>query len=107
MIIGIDEVGRGAWAGPLVVGAVSLSKKIKGLDDSKNLSRNKRQELACEISKKADFVSIGWAESSEVDDYGLSAALTLATLRALTGLDNKTEIIIDGNDCHLSQSWTY
>lgn len=102
MIIGIDEVGRGAWAGPLVVGAVSLAKKIKGLDDSKNLSPNKRQKLAGEIAKKADFVGIGWAESFEVDDYGLSAALTLATLRALVGLDDKTEIIIDGNSNYLT-----
>lgn len=103
MIIGVDEVGRGAWAGPLVVGAVGLSKKIQGLDDSKKLSPKQRRILAEKVYDQAEFVGIGWAESFEVDDYGLSASLTLATLRALVGLDDKTEIIIDGNSNYLAE----
>lgn len=97
MIIGIDEVGRGAWAGPLVVGAVSLKTNVDGLNDSKLLTAKQRQDLSKIIYEKADFIGIGWASSSELDDYGLSAALTLATLRALKDIDNETEIIIDGN----------
>lgn len=102
MIIGIDEVGRGAWAGPLVVGAVSLTKKIKGLADSKQLTSKQREVLVGKIHDHAEFIGIGWAESSEVDDYGLSAALALATLRALKNIDEKTEIIIDGNSNYLT-----
>lgn len=97
MLIGIDEVGRGAWAGPVVVGAVSLEATIGGLNDSKLLTAKQRVELAKEIKQKALFIGIGWASSSEVDDYGLSAALTLAAHRALREIDNNEEIIIDGN----------
>lgn len=97
MIIGIDEVGRGAWAGPLVVGAVSLKSNIDGLNDSKLITAKQRVKLAKEIKQNTSYIGIGWASSSEVDDYGLSAALTLATHRALKEIDSGAEIIIDGN----------
>ena len=61
MILGIDEVGRGPWAGPLVVGAVVLGEHtIEGLTDSKKLSDKKRRELAELISTQADAVGLGW-----------------------------------------------
>lgn len=59
MILGIDEVGRGAWAGPLVVGACVLNgAKIDGLTDSKALSKKRREELAAEIL--ASEAIVGW-----------------------------------------------
>lgn len=98
MILGIDEVGRGPWAGPLVVGAVVLGDaKIEGLNDSKKLSAKKREKLAYEIKEKALAASTGWVSSSELDEYGLSEALKLAARRAVAKIDaGYDKIIIDG-----------
>lgn len=96
MIIGVDEVGRGAWAGPLVVGAVALGEEVKGLKDSKLLSKHTRENLDKQIRASAQFVGLGWVEPKEIDDVGLSRALVLATERALIGAPD-VEIIIDGN----------
>ena len=84
MILGIDEVGRGAWAGPLVVGACVLNgAKIEGLTDSKVLSKKQREKLSVEISKSSAIISLGWVSNDEIDEIGLSAALKLATRRAV------------------------
>ena len=105
MILGIDEVGRGAWAGPLVVGACVLNDaKIKGLTDSKALSRKQREKLSAEISKSSAIIGLGWVSNDELDKIGLSAALKLATRRAVKEVQIKckkqnikfNEIIIDG-----------
>ena len=98
MILGIDEVGRGPWAGPLVVGAVVLGEHtIEGLTDSKKLSDKKRRELAELISTPADAVGLGWVYSAEIDEVGLSRALVLATMRAVEQISVPYhEIIIDG-----------
>lgn len=98
MVLGIDEVGRGPWAGPLVVGAVVLSDaKIEGLNDSKKLSAKKREKLAYEIKEKALAVATGWVSSGELDEYGLSEALKLATRRAVEKIDVEYDkVIIDG-----------
>jgi len=97
LLVGIDEVGRGAWAGPLVVGAVSLGKRPRGLADSKQLAKAKRAELAEKILASATFVGIGWADNEEIDAFGLSTAINLAIRRAIRRLDFEAEIIIDGN----------
>lgn len=105
MILGIDEVGRGAWAGPLVVGACVLNgAKIKGLTDSKALSKKQREKLSVEISKSSAIIGLGWVSNDELDEIGLSAALKLATRRAVKEVQIKckkqnikfNEIIIDG-----------
>lgn len=98
MILGIDEVGRGPWAGPLVVGAVVLGGVIiEGLTDSKKLSKKRREQLDIEIRENAQGFGIGWVEASEIDDIGLSAALVLATKRAVEQINvSYHEIIIDG-----------
>lgn len=98
MILGIDEAGRGPWAGPLVVGAVVLGGEvIDGLTDSKKLSKKRREELSDEIYAKASAVGVGWVSAEEIDDIGLSASLTLATKRAVERIDVPYhEIIIDG-----------
>lgn len=97
MIVGIDEVGRGPWAGPLVVGAVVLGCEIEGLTDSKKLNKKRREELNAEIVEKAAATGLGWVHAEELDTIGLSASLVEATKRAL--LEIKVpyhEIIIDG-----------
>ena len=99
MILGIDEVGRGPWAGPLVVGAVVLpeSHTIEGLTDSKKLSAKKRQQLDMLIREQAVGWGLGWVYASELDTIGLSAALKLATVRAVEAVRAPYhEIIIDG-----------
>lgn len=98
MILGIDEVGRGPWAGPLVVGAVVLGDtSIAGLADSKTLSGLRRTKLAAEIHQKAAAVGLGWVHADEIDSIGLSAALRLATRRAVEQIRAPYhEIIIDG-----------
>lgn len=98
MIAGIDEVGRGPWAGPLVVGAVVLGDaNIEGLTDSKKLSAKRRETLADEIYKKAAGVGLGWVHATELDEIGISASLVEATKRALAQITVPYhEIIIDG-----------
>jgi ribonuclease HII len=98
VIVGIDEVGRGCWAGPLLAGAVVLSEPIAGLRDSKKLSKAQREKLAVTIHAEALAVGIGWVTAQELDTIGLTKAVGLAMERAVAqitvGFD---EIIIDGN----------
>jgi ribonuclease HII len=98
MILGIDEVGRGPWAGPLVVGAVVLgSADISGLTDSKKLSKKRRDEFDALIRERAAGIGLGWVSPLEIDTIGLSAALKLATKRAVEQIRAPYhEIIIDG-----------
>lgn len=98
MILGIDEVGRGAWAGPMVVGAAVLGDVIiPGLTDSKKLTKRMRERLAVEIKQKALGIGLGWVSARTIDEIGLSAALKLAARRALADVGcNYDEIIIDG-----------
>ncbi len=105
MILGIDEVGRGPWAGPLVVGAVILGgAEIDGLDDSKKLTKKRREALDVEIREKAAAWALGWVSAQELDDIGMSEALRLATRRVVEQIQAQcrqqnlafSEIIIDG-----------
>ena len=98
MILGIDEVGRGPWAGPLVVGAVVLGDAdIEGLTDSKKLSKKRREVLDKEIRDKAASFGLGWVHADEIDKVGLSEALRVATIRAVEQIEAPYhEIIIDG-----------
>lgn len=98
MIVGIDEVGRGAWAGPLCVGAVCLGDvAIDGLTDSKKLTPKKREKLAQEIKEKAAGVGLGWVSAKVIDGIGLSRALKLASRRAMSQITCEyDQIIIDG-----------
>lgn len=98
MILGIDEVGRGPWAGPLVVGAVVLGgATIEGLTDSKKLTRKQRELLDIEIRAKAKSIGLGWVEASLIDEIGLSKALVMATKQAVEQItESYHEIIIDG-----------
>jgi len=98
MILGIDEVGRGPWAGPLVVGAVVLGgAQIEGLTDSKKLSKKRREDLDLLIRSQASGFGLGWVFPEEIDEVGLSQSLVLATKRAVEQIKTSySEIIIDG-----------
>lgn len=98
MIVGVDEVGRGCWAGPVVAGAVLLGKRISGLKDSKKLSKSQREKLDAEIRVSAIAFGIGWVPASEVDALGLTEAVRAAMERALAQIVvDYDELIIDGN----------
>ena len=98
MILGIDEVGRGPWAGPLVVGAVVLNDTvIEGLTDSKKLSKKQREALSHKIINSKADIGLGWVHADELDRIGLSNSLIEATKRAVSQISSPYhEIIIDG-----------
>ena len=98
MTLGIDEVGRGCWAGPVVAGAVVLDKRIRGLKDSKKLTKQERERLDVLIRKRALAIGIGWASPQEIDELGLTKAVSLAMERAVAEITTQyEEVIIDGN----------
>lgn len=104
MILGIDEAGRGPWAGPLVVSAVVLGgAEIEGLTDSKKLTKRRREALELVILEQAVAAATGWVSSAELDELGMSEALRLATRRAVEQIHAPYhEIIIDGTVNFLS-----
>lgn len=98
IIVGVDEVGRGCWAGPLVASAVILGEPITGLKDSKKLTKTERERLAAEIETSAQAFGLGWAEPALIDHLGVTSAIRLAVEQALTAITIPyDEIIIDGN----------
>ena len=101
-IAGVDEVGRGPLAGPVVTAAVILDRNnpIDGLTDSKKLSEKQRELLAVEIRQKAICWALGRAEVEEIDDINILQATMLAMQRAVASLAQKAEyVLVDGNRC--------
>jgi ribonuclease HII len=98
MIVGIDEVGRGCWAGPLCVVALAGDEaSLQGVRDSKQLSRKMRAELYKMIVREAGGIGIGWASAAQIDAYGLGTMLKHTARRAYEQLDVPHEsVIIDG-----------
>lgn len=100
LIVGIDEAGRGPWAGPLTAAAVLLPVEcvMNGVKDSKQLTIDGRSRLAAVIARTAQAVGLGWASPSEIDQLGLRIATTLAMGRAYAQLGElRARIIIDGS----------
>lgn len=101
MRIGIDEVGRGPLAGPVLAAAVHLPAPIAGITDSKKLSRERREALALLIREQAIW-ALGAASVAEIDRLNILAASHLAMRRALARLlprlrDSPLEILVDGH----------
>jgi len=108
MLIGIDEVGRGCWAGPmLVVAACQTGQLPSGLNDSKKLSKKQREAIFPELVSSFKFGE-GWVEPNEIDKLGLSGAMRLGVGRALSKLGASTDdrIIMDGKVNFCSQYFT-
>jgi ribonuclease HII len=99
IIVGIDEVGRGAWAGPLLVAAVVLEPvALKGVTDSKLLSAARRMVLSRLIKSAARGVGFGWVSVVEIDAIGLAQALRLGARRAVANVACPYDVaIIDGS----------
>lgn len=101
-IAGVDEVGRGPLAGPVVAAAVILDpdKPIEGLTDSKKISAKKREQLFHVICENAAAYAIGRAEVEEIDKINILQASLLAMQRACAQLTIKPDhILVDGNQC--------
>ena len=96
-VAGVDEVGRGPLAGPVVTAAVILSSPIEGVTDSKKLSPLKRRQLAVEIRERALCFAYGRAEVDEIDRLNIHHATLLAMKRAIEGLSVcPTKVLVDG-----------
>ena len=100
LMAGVDEVGRGPLAGPVVAAAVILDERrtIRGLNDSKLLTPATRERLSIEIRAKALCVSIGEATVDEIDRINILQAALLAMRRAVDGLHLTPQVVVvDGN----------
>ncbi len=97
LIAGVDEVGRGPLAGPVVTAAVILRDPIEGIKDSKMLTAARRQQLACQIKEKAYAFAYGRAEVEEIDSLNIHHATLLAMKRAIEALKiAPEEVWVDG-----------
>jgi ribonuclease HII len=102
LIAGVDEVGRGPLAGPVVAAAVILdpSRPIRGLRDSKLLTPQRREVLAEQIRACALAWALGRAEVEEIDSINILRASLLAMQRAVSALPRAPEVVlVDGNQC--------
>lgn len=102
MIAGVDEVGRGPLAGPVVTAAVILPTgvEIAGLDDSKKLTKAKRIVLAEIIKRQAVCYAFGEASAAEIDQLNILQATMLAMQRAVAKLSiTPSSVLVDGNRC--------
>jgi ribonuclease HII len=100
-IAGIDEAGRGAWAGPVCAAAVvlpldrpNLAELLGGVRDSKLLSPARREALLPIIEEVAVAVGVGWADPAEIDEMGIAPATRQAMARALSGLNGQVSALL-------------
>lgn len=99
-VAGIDEVGRGALAGPVVVGAVILaSYEVFGIDDSKKLSPKKREDISSKIKENCIGWSIGITNEKVIDEKNILQATYLAAREAINNLQPKPNLILADKGC--------
>jgi ribonuclease HII len=99
IVVGIDEVGRGAWAGPLTLGAVVLPKdrRVNKVRDSKMLTEYEREALFDRVAGWCEAWAVGHASPEECDELGMSEAQRLAASRALADLGvTPDRVLLDG-----------
>ena len=99
VVVGVDEVGRGSWAGPISVGAAVLprDRRVYGVRDSKMLTESERERLFPRLAAWCATWAVGHASQQECDDLGMSAAQKLAARRAIDGLGVTPDaLLIDG-----------
>jgi len=109
-VAGVDEVGRGAWAGPVVVCAVIAGPGFRdppdGLTDSKRLTPRRRAELAAELPGWVAAYAIGEASHEEIDAAGMTAALRRAAVSALGQLSERPDaVLLDGSHDYIGRPW--
>ncbi|MBZ4320382.1 ribonuclease HII [Streptomyces huiliensis] len=108
IVAGVDEVGRGAWAGPVTICAAvtGLRRPPEGLTDSKLLTPKRRRALAGQLESWVTAYALGHASPEEIDELGMTAALRLAAVRALDGLPVRPDaVILDGKHDYLGEPW--
>jgi ribonuclease HII len=110
LIAGVDEVGRGAWAGPVVVCAAvaraGFPEPPGGLTDSKRLTAKRRAELAAELPAWVAAYAIGSASHEQIDALGMTAALRLAARAALDQLPERPGVVLlDGKHDYIGSPW--
>src|SRR5215210_4610181 len=99
VVVGVDEVGRGSWAGPISVGAAVLprDRRVYGVRDSKMLSETERERLFPRLTAWCSAWAVGHASQAECDALGMSAAQKLAARRAMEGLGVVPDcVLVDG-----------
>lgn len=99
VIAGVDEAGRGPWAGPVVAAAVILPAgfELEGLDDSKKISKKKREAFFYDITNICDY-GVGVINETVIDQVNILAATKLAMRSAIFDLYSKPEVVLlDGN----------
>lgn len=102
LVAGVDEVGRGPLAGPVVTAAVILpiDYSLPGLTDSKKLTAKRRQVLSEQIMLQARCFAFGFASEAEIDQLNILHATMLAMQRAVEALPLQAEhVLVDGNRC--------
>ncbi|GAB3447864.1 ribonuclease HII [Streptomonospora sediminis] len=107
-VAGVDEVGRGAWAGPVVVCAAVTDSTAapEGLTDSKKLTPQRRTAMAALLRPWVRDHAIGSADPGEIDELGMTRALRLAATRALEGLQTRPDtVVLDGKHDYLGAPW--
>lgn len=100
IIAGVDEVGRGPLAGPVVAAAVILdpNQPIEGLTDSKKLSEKKREQLDVIIKERALYYAIAELSPADIDEHNILQASLMAMAKAVSFLDIQPEkVLVDGN----------
>src|SRR5688500_12849062 len=100
VVVGMDEVGRGAWAGPLTLGAAVVPKdrRVNKIRDSKMLTEGEREAMFDRVASWCVAWSVGHASEEECDELGMSEAQRLAARRALDELDLPAErVLVDGD----------
>jgi len=105
-LAGVDEAGRGPLAGPVVAAAVIFNKKIniKGVNDSKQLTENQREELFEKIISKALSYSVSIIDHNVIDEINILNATMLAMKQAVEGLNIKPDLLlVDGNRAFISE----
>ena len=96
LIAGVDEVGRGCLAGPVIAAAVILNNSISNLNDSKRISKDKREHLSTIIMQNS-FFAFGHASHQEIDEINIHNASLLAMKRAILNLNIKpNKVLVDG-----------
>jgi len=96
LIAGVDEVGRGCLAGPVIAAAVILNNSISNLNDSKKISKDKRKHLSTIIMQNS-FFAFGHASHQEIDEINIHNASLLAMKRAILNLNIKpNKVLVDG-----------
>ena len=96
---GMDEVGRGALAGPLLIAVAAFPMKeppIEGIRDSKKTTRKHRERIAGKLVELSSYIGLGWASPPLIDSVGIEEAWQIAAMAALEGAPSFSRLVVDG-----------